>query len=542
MNVPEFIEEERPDSKSSIAGVAIGNETQLFVDDWMVERMTDLKRTLHQPVKKGLIREADGKPWLWGVGPSVVRDSTGRFHMVYRAGWSDPGVRDLHPSIGSDKAQWIRRTYAYAQSEDGIRWKKPVLGLVDGPTSLRRAPKEKWKDGIFSEPIGFSKENNLGCPIAVIQDVGGFGGVSDPKRRYLVNVLYRSDTHNFAPITDAGLYFAADVPDILNDPDWRSRMETVWEGPERGPRSETTHVAGFDEQRNRWFVCTQSRIRDWGMRGGRDISRYASKDLIHWSPDELVLPIADDESRKPDNWIEYMELSAFRAGGLWLGQLVIFHGDRTSRQYLMPGRENVWRKGTTELRLVASRDAGKSWDRVCGKQVWLPHSEEKYGTDRMLYPGCPVRVGDELWIYYSAYDGDHLVWNGDGTLHDKKRPGRVGRIALATLRWDGYVSLDAGESVEELVTKPLQFFGDKLIVNLHAPQGMLLVELLDASGKPIGGFTASDCRPISGDGVSLPVSWEGGGGLEKLEDRTIRVRFSLTKAALYSFRFVKGGH
>jgi hypothetical protein len=454
----------------------------LFVDDWMVERMTDLKRTLHQPVKKGPIQEADGQPWVWGVGPSVVRDSTGRFHMVYRAGWSDPGVRDLHPSIGSDKAQWIRRTYAYAQSEDGIRWKKPVLGLVDGPTSLRRAPKEKWKDGIFSEPIGFSKENNLGCPIAVIQDVGGFGGVSDPKRRYLVNVLYRSDTHNFAPITDAGLYFAADVPDILNDPDWRSRMETVWEGPERGPRSETTHVAGFDEQRNRWFVCTQSRIRDWGMR------------------------------------------------------------DRTSRQYLMPGRENVWRKGTTELRLVASRDAGKSWDRVCGKQVWLPHSEEKYGTDRMLYPGCPVRVGDELWIYYSAYDGDHLVWNGDGTLHDKKRPGRVGRIALATLRWDGYVSLDAGESVEELVTKPLQFFGDKLIVNLHAPQGMLLVELLDASGKPIGGFTASDCRPISGDGVSLPVSWEGGGGLEKLEDRTIRVRFSLTKAALYSFRFVKGGH
>ena len=415
-----------------------------------------------------------------------------------------------------------------------------MLGLIEGPTGLRRAPKEKWKDGIFSEPIGFSKENNLGCPIAVIQDVGGFGGVIDPKRRYLVNVLHRADTHNFAPITDAGLYFAADVPDILNDPDWRSRMETVWEGPERGPRSETTHVTGFDEQRNRWFVCTQSRMKDWTTRGGRDISRYASKDLIHWSPDELVLSIADDESRKPEDWIEYMDMSAFRAVGLWLGQLVIFHGDRTSRQYLMPGRENVWRKGTTELRLVASRDAGKSWNRVCGKEVWLPHSEEETGADRMVYPGCPVRVGDELWLYYSTWDGDHLVWNNDGTLHDKKRPGRVGRIALATLRWDGYVSLDADERGAELVTQPLRLCGDELIVNLHAPHGKLLVELLDTSGKPIEGFTASDCRPIRGDGVNLPVFWEGEEGLEKLRDRKIRVRFILTQAALYSFRFAKG--
>jgi len=526
-----------PDEKNRVKTVEIANETQLLIDYYIIGEMTGLERTLHKPQKKGLIKEADGSDWERGPQSSVVRDLAGRFHMIYRFGWSDPGVRDLHRSIGDDKAHWFRRTIAYAQSEDGIRWTKPVLGLIDGPIDIRRAPKEKWADGIFFEPVGFSKQNNLGCPIAVIQDLGNFGGMADPKRRYLVNVLYRDDTHNFAQITDAGLYFAADVPDILNDPGWRSRLETIWQAPKRGPRSETTRVAGFDARENLWFECVQSRLGGgWQEHGGRDIARYTSEDLINWSDEESALPVAGDESCRPEDWIEYMDMRAFRASGLWLGQLCIFHGDRTSPQYMMPDRENVWRKGTTELRLVASRDAGKSWQRVGDKQIWLPHSKEKYGYDRLVFPGSPVRVGDELWLYYNVYDGDHLIWNRDGTLFDKQRPSRTGRVALATMRWDGYVSLDAGEETGQLVTKLLRFEGDKLWVNLDASKGALKAELQDEKGKVIPGFALEDCQPAKENGINLSVSWQKG-KLGKLAGRTIRVRFELENASLFAFGF-----
>ena len=119
----------------------IGSETQLFLDDWIIDRMSGLRRTLHQPKKRGLLKEADGTDWTNGdvyMGNIVCQDNHGRFHMTYRYGWRDPEVRNLHPNIGDDKAHWQRYTTAYTYSEDGLSWHKPKLGLQEGPTGFRK--------------------------------------------------------------------------------------------------------------------------------------------------------------------------------------------------------------------------------------------------------------------------------------------------------------------------------------------------------------------------------------------------------------------
>jgi hypothetical protein len=103
------------------------------------------------------------------------------------------------------------------------------------------------------------------------------------------------------------------------------------------------------------------------------------------------------------------------------------------------------------------------------------------------------------------------------------------------LRWDGYVSLDAGEA-GELLTKPLRFEGEKLLVNA-AVKGRLRAELCDASGWALPGFRAEDCEPVTGDGVALPVRWRGGPALKPLAGKVVRVRFEMKDASLYSFRF-----
>ena len=139
--------------------------------------------------------------------------------------------------------------------------------------------------------------------------------------------------------------------------------------------------------------------------------------------------------------------------------MVAFHSDRTNQQYRMPRPFVVWRKGTTELRLVISRDAGRTWQRVGGIETWLPHNPEERGYDRLVFAQYPIRVGDELWLYYSGWNGDHLVYNFDGSLYYKNGYIRRARTARATLRWDGYQSLDAGQETGEAVTRPVIFRG-----------------------------------------------------------------------------------
>lgn len=513
------------------------SNSHLFLDDEIVESMKGLKRKFHQPRKAGLIQEADGRPWELGDQTSVVRDGAGRFHMTYRFHWPDPSVRDLHAGIGQDRAHWFRQTTGYAVSDDGIRWTKPVLNLLEGPMAFRRAPEEKWTDGVFFEPTGFSRQNNLGCPISSTQDLQNFGAVRDPKRRYLINVLRYADTHPFAEIADSGLYFGSDVPDLLGNVQWREQLEIIWEGTRRGPRGPAVRVAGFDEQDHLWFECAQASFGSWVKRGGRDIGRWTSRDLREWSAEELVLPIADDESRLPEDWVEYMDIRVMRVADFWLGQLIIFHGDRTSSQFEMPTRRGVWRKGTTEMRLIISRDAGKTWQRIGDKEAWIPNHPADDGYDRLVFTGSPVRVGDELWLYYGCWNGDHLVWNRDGTTFYKDRT-RVGRTARAVLRWDGYVSLRA-EEAGNVSTRPLLAQGRELAVNAAAYRGSVRVEVQDSGGTPLRGFELADCRPLTGEGAAQPVSWGGKRDWPRTwKDRPVRLRFEVKRADLYGFQWV----
>jgi hypothetical protein len=485
----------------------------------------------------GLIEEADGRPWERGDQISVVRDTTGRFHMIYRFAWEDPSVRD-HAGIGADKAHWFRETTGYAVSQDGIRWAKPVLGLIEAPSSFRRAPRSKWQDGVFWEPAGMSRQNNLGCPITMLQDLGTFGGVSDRKRRYLINAIQKNDTHPFAEIVASGLYFASEVPEVARDPLWRQGLQAIWEGKRRGPRGPAVRVAGFDERGKVWVEHAQCSFGNIVRLGGRCISRWTSPDLRDWSAEELVVPIAADEARAPEDWVEYMDIQVNRLHDYWLGQLIIFHGDRRDSQYEMPTRRGVWRKGTTEMRLIVSRDAGKSWQRVGGQEAWLPHHAAENGYDRLVFAGSPVRVGDELWLYYRCWDGDHLVWNRDGTTYYTDRT-RIARTARAVLRWDGFVSLSAGQVPGEILTKSLRFSGGRLTVNAAAVRGGIRVEVQDLECRPQSGYGLDDCRPLSGDGIAQEVHWGDRAGLPLAGARPSRLRFEVQNADLYGFEVVR---
>jgi hypothetical protein len=232
-----------------------------------------------------------------------------------------------------------------------------------------------------------------------------------------------------------------------------------------------------------------------------------------------------------------MDIRVTRAGDWWLGQLVIFHGDRTNPQYEMPTIKNVWRKGTTELRLIASRDAGKTWSRVGGRTPWIPFHPEDAGYDRLVFAGSPVRVGDELWLYYACWDGDHLVWNRDGTTYYQDRT-RINRTARAVLRWNGFSGLEARQTPGRLTTRPLVPPGERLRVNAAAGRGSVRVGVTGTDGRVVPGYALADCRVLAGEGVEQAVAWRGGAALPPEAARgPVRLEFEIQDAELFGFEF-----
>jgi len=107
-----------------------------------------------------------------------------------------------------------------------------------------------------------------------------------------------------------------------------------------------------------------------------------------------------------------------------------------------------------------------------------------------------------------------------------------------TLRTDGFISVRAGATRGELTTKPIRFSGSKLEINYGcSAAGGLRVEIQDAKGKPMAGFNLSDAEELIGDRISQRVEWKNNPDLSKLAGKTVRIRFSMLEADLFSFRF-----
>src|SRR5262245_4010473 len=112
----------------SPAPIDIGSRRELFVDDFLIDSLTNARLELKHPQPQEVVFVCD-RPWEGNtcIYFRVMADG-GKFRMWYQgAHWKfDPAdPKPTHPYH-----------VCYAESEDGIHWTKPDLGLVevDGST------------------------------------------------------------------------------------------------------------------------------------------------------------------------------------------------------------------------------------------------------------------------------------------------------------------------------------------------------------------------------------------------------------------------
>jgi hypothetical protein len=117
--------------------------------------------------------------------------------------------------------------------------------------------------------------------------------------------------------------------------------------------------------------------------------------------------------------------------------------------------------------------------------------------------------------------------------------GPASRLRRYTYRLDGFVSVQADLTGGEMTTRPIRFSGSRLVLNYStSAAGSIRVEIQDEAGKPIPGYALDDCRELFGDSVEQAVSWNRTNGLGALSGATVRLRFLLKDADLYSIRFL----
>lgn len=99
----------------------IGSRRELFVDDYLIERLRGVKQQLHRPQPRDVALVCDA-PWEGNTSAYYTLFADGdRFRMYYRG---------EHFDVSTQKAAHPEVT-CYAESRDGINWEKPKLGLFE---------------------------------------------------------------------------------------------------------------------------------------------------------------------------------------------------------------------------------------------------------------------------------------------------------------------------------------------------------------------------------------------------------------------------
>lgn len=435
----------------------IGSAPELFVDRRRIAQLNGVELRLHSPRAAGPTLRFD-KPWEGPASAYVtVFQDDDRFRMYYR-GWPDPEVGDQT---------------CYAESEDGIAWTKPELGLHD------------WQG---------SKSNNI-----LWRGVGAHNftpfldtrpGVAASERYKAVGRGLRPSTVLFAFASEDGVRWRllSDKP-VYADGKFDSQNLAFWD-PNVGK-----------------YRCY---YRDF-YQGVRGIAVVESDDFIRWGTGRRL----ELDPPNPEHFYTNAITPYFRNPAYYFGFPKRFHPKRR----LLPEHAS---DGISEAVFLSSRD-GYHFDREF-MEAWIrPGRDERNWGDRSTMPawGLVQTAADEMSVYYSRHYRFDSAYLERGVL-------RLDGIASARAGYRG------GELVTQPVRFTGRRL---LLNYATGAGGGIRVELQNRFGEPLPGFTLDDAETLFGDRIDGAYRWKSGNDVSSLEGEPIRLRIELADCDLFSYRF-----
>lgn len=476
---------------------------QLFVDDFLIEK-TDLQRRFHQPQKyerNPILKPATEAEMNKGFCPVAAPFSDGVFYdpkdklfkLWYMAGWFD----------GT----------ALATSSDGLRWERPKLDVVPG-TNLVLTSKDLRRDG---------------ASVWLDHDA------QDPAERFRMYWWARRGQIG-GPLQDDGGY-------LLTSPDgihwnWRGKI---------GPSGDNSTFF-YNPFRKKWVFTIRREGRPlppWADDQWSGTKRPKGRARSYWENKNFLAALGQWRGFEPVFWLgadrydhkrshyaigaepQLYKVDAAGYESLMIGLLQVHYG---------PANSDCAKGGfpkLTELQVAFSRD-GFHWDRS-NRETFIGATLEKKNWERAYIHSvggvCNI-VGDHLYFYYTAFQGDETKKNRPEQWSGMYANASTG---LAILRRDGFASMEAGDEERMLLTRPVVFNGKSLFINTDASKGGICVVVCDEEGTPIPGFSLADCMPLRVNSTRELVVWKEKKDLAPLAGKPVRLKFYVRNAKLYAF-------
>lgn len=274
------------------------------------------------------------------------------------------------------------------------------------------------------------------------------------------------------------------------------------------------------------------------MRRGVGLSTSADFDT-GWSDAEMILipdTLDDRWATEPGQRTDFYSFSAFAYETMYLGLVEVF---RVTDGLLGGSLRRDPADGHIHIELLTSRD-GLRWERIADRAPVLPVGPLGAWDGGMIkIPTQPVIDDGQIKLIYSAGFYSHGYGRGGYPTRGSDGDKQTG-LGLATMRKDGWASLDAGRHEGSVTTKVLHDAQRPLAINFLTARGRaygtgwIKVEVLDEQGRVIPGYTRDDADELRGDNLDQVVTWNGNETLP--EGRPLRFRFIMSDARLYSFR------
>ena len=476
---------------SAAEPINIGSRRELFVDRFLIDKLSGTQLQLHSPRDEGIAFKFD-KSWegLFSGYATIVTLEDGRLRAYYRG-------KAVANKDGSEE-----ELTCCAESKDGRAWAKPELGIF--------------------EVMG-TRQNNV------------------------LLMKANTATHNFSPFRDE----RSGVPADERFKAFGGTMEggglTAWKSPD-GLRwqkmtaepvitkSMVPYKYMFDSQNVPfWSAAERKYVAYYRVfeNGIRRIVRSESTDFLKWSA-PVLLEYRNPEMEAP---IEHLYTNQthpyFRAPHLYVSIAARF----------MPGRRVL----TDEQAAAIKVDPGYFKDTSDAIFMTTRPAEgaERVGFyDRTFLEGF-IRggIGAQNWVSRTNYPALNVVPTGPNEMsvyvnQDYAQP--TAHMRRYSLRMDGFASLHCSYAGGHAVTKPLVFSGRELSLNFStSAAGGVKVGFEDADGEAIPGFSVEDCVTQIGNELDRKVTWKSGTDVSTLAGKPVRLRLSMKDADIFSFQFTK---
>ncbi|MCF6283913.1 MAG: hypothetical protein L3K26_01795 [Candidatus Hydrogenedentes bacterium] len=479
--------------------INIGSRLELFVDDYLIESRDGAELRIHHPQPKEICFVRDEAWEGSGSGYDTVFQDGDLYRMYYKA-WehaSNPDADGGHDTFG-----------AYAESKDGKIWTKPKLGIWEFEGSKENNIVWMGKGG---HDFSAFRDTNPDCPPEEQYKAVSHGHESDPKGL----MAFKSPD---------GIHWSL----LQEDPiiPWGK----VGESKDIRLLFDTQNVAFWDEVKQEYRCYIRAFQGDL-----RVVCTATSKDFRTWST-PVLLNFGDVKA--PALYTNQVK-PYYRAPHIYIG-FPARYSDRgwSPSMRALPMLEHREKRAEHETRfgttvtdslLIASRDGVKF-------KMWM---------ETFLRPG--LRTADN-WVYGDNYIAWHVV-ETEADMENAPRElslyatesywtGKASYLRRFTLRIDGFVSAYGPYDGGTLTTKPVIFDGEQLILNFStSAAGSIRIELQEADGTPIPGFTLEDSELVFGDDLARVVPWKDDKNLAALAGKAVRIKFEMKDADLYSYKF-----